>query len=101
MRARIEQNFATAGHRIWLYDRVMGKLHVLRLNDRGWIKEWETVDEGQADVAPTLEFPDGAFEALLDEARAHVSATDATVDALRDAREVRDRLLALVEDGWS
>ena len=103
MKVRIEGNFATAGHRVWLYDRMVHGLRVLRLppiGETGGFPYWEDVDSSAAEITPTVELPAGALEALIAEGEEHVPTTSATVDALKDAREVRDRLLALVEEGW-
>jgi hypothetical protein len=105
MEARVEYDFVTGGHRVWLYERGFGGLKVIRfeyrIDEHGnllppWTV-WEDVDP-HSEVKPTLILPRDGLEALMVAAGEHVKATDATVDALADARSVRDRMITLVEN---
>ena len=58
--------------------------------------KYEPVEEG-AMVEPVLKLGAGEIDALLEALKQHAKPVDATVDALRDTREVRDRLLSMIE----
>lgn len=58
--------------------------------------KYELIAEG-ARVEPVLRFGSGEVDALLEALKQHARPSDATVDALRDTRELRDRLLGLIE----
>jgi hypothetical protein len=49
------------------------------------------------EIPPAMILPRDWLEAIVREASGIMPATDATVDALNDARVVRDRLLTIVE----
>lgn len=58
---------------------------------------WEPVDEGAKPSTPLLSLPTEVVEKLARALHGVVPASDATQEHLKDAREVRDRLLALIE----
>lgn len=60
---------------------------------------WATTEDG-AEVPVFLSLQRDVLEALAKALGEFVPAVDATVEALKDARGVRDRLLVLVEEGW-
>lgn len=94
MNAHIVENWQADGFDVWLFERRAAATVLLRFDD-GRPRWEETPQNSQPD--PTLTIPRDALEALLAAAEKHVPATDATVDALRDTRTTRDRLLALIE----
>lgn len=98
MNVRLESNFASDSYRIWVWERE--PLRVLRPNGSGGFR-WEPFDDRTPGlVAPvTLELPVEVLQALLQEAGKVLPATHATERHLLDAIAIRDRLLALVEDG--
>lgn len=51
-------------------------------------------------VEPTLRLPSQMFKDLIKSVQGQIEPEDATVDAMRDARDTRDRLLAMIERGW-
>lgn len=95
MNVRLERNWMRMGYDVTFYER--SPLRVMRLGELG--PTWETVNE-TVDAAPTLHLPGDALEALLAEAEKVIPASHATERHLSDAVAVRDRLLALVEEGW-
>ena len=60
---------------------------------------WENIDAA-AEVPVFLLLREDVVEALIRSALEVTQASDATVEALKDARTIRDRLLVLVEKGW-
>lgn len=101
--AHIEYAPLTQGHKVWLIDRSehgpprIGAIQTTQVGDDLVWLTWDPAEE----PAPTLHFPSGALEALMTAANHVVSSTDATLDALADARGIRDRLLVLIENRWS
>ena len=67
-----------------------------RYSDGTAVLKYEKVDDN-AQIDPVLTLRGGEIDALLDALKEHAKPVDATVDALRDTREVRDKLLALVD----
>lgn len=70
------------------------------VNSLSDVGEWVKTEYGQV-VPPTYRLRAEAFEALSVAMGSYTQSSDATVDALKDSRMVRDRLLKLVEDGWT
>lgn len=60
---------------------------------------WDTTEE-TGDIPVFLTLRRDVLEALAKALGEFVPATDATVEALKDARTTRDRLLTLIEEGW-
>lgn len=99
MRCRIEPEILTHAVKVWLYYDGEGGTYVWRPSaGAGALQQ---VEEGAAVVEPSLRLSDEALEALVREAQGFVSASDATTRHLDDAVAVRDRLMLLVEKGWS
>lgn len=85
---------------VTIYSRVAGGIIIHRPDEQGWIRpDFETTPDN-VQVEPSLHLPRQVVEALVEKATGKLRPSDATLDALTDAREVRDRLLTLVEEGW-
>lgn len=97
MNVRLERNWAYDGYDVTFYERDDG-FRVLRFTDDG--PRWMPADPGGR-VEPSLRLPAETLHALLAEAEKVIPASHATERHLSDAISVRDRLLALVEDGWA
>jgi hypothetical protein len=98
MNVHIERDWLNDGYSISFFER--HPTRVMRRSEQGIIT-WESVDDGADPVEPTFRLPADALEALLAEAEKVIPASHATERHLTDAVAVRDRLLALVEEGWS
>lgn len=68
-------------------------------SDFGPRVKWEQRDESESGQV-FLTLPREVFEAIGQAASAESLPDDATADALKDTRAVRDRLLSIVEKGW-
>lgn len=98
MRAKIEHNWQDNTVSVWILEDSLSRLAVLDSS----LEVFHDLPPSTADVPPpTLRLPVPAFEALVREAGTTTQASDATVEALRDTREIRDRLLTMVEKRWS
>jgi hypothetical protein len=93
---RLEPNFVNDSYRVWIYERSPTRV-MQRAAGGGW--RFDPFDESEL-PPPTLELPEDALRALLEEAGKVLPATHATERHLQDAIAVRDRLLNLVESGW-
>ena len=99
MNVHMQRSWARMGYDITFYER--DPFRVARLNDNAMNGlTWEVADE-QSEIAPTLHLPGDALEALLAEAEKVIPVSHATERHLTDAVTVRDRLLKLVEEGWT
>ena len=92
MRVHIENEWYKNSFAVWVFAEYEPRL--LRVTSEG--ESWEEVEEGSL-PEPTLRLRQEVFEAIAVEMGHHTQASNATVEALRDTREVRDRLLTLVE----
>ncbi len=72
--------------------------HVMSFKEDGKT-EWVPYEEF-AEPPPTMTLRYDVWDAFQKAVGQHTQASDATVEALRDTRAVRDRLLALIEAGW-
>lgn len=93
MEAHIERDWIRRTVKVWIYERAGGG-HIVYRQDGD---EWKIAQGELLPDEPTFVFPESMLEAIVKESSGFVQASDATVDALKDAREVRDRLLAIVE----
>lgn len=106
MKARIEYDWARGDWwKVWLYRPAGPNLtaQVIGVGEDGHLL-MRNIEDGAALPAPSFILPGQALEALVREATKVLPPSDATVDALKDAREMRDRLLAMVErtqDLWT
>ena len=73
-------------------------LHASGVDDRGHII-WTEHDDGEQ-VEPWLVIGEGELEAIARAVGERTQTNDETRAALKDTREIRDRLLKLVEEGW-
>lgn len=91
IRCKIEQDFMSRNLKVWL---AMDTAHGADV----WYPsgEMHQIKEGEL-IIPSLLIPQPMMEALLREAQNFIPATDATTAHLKDAIEVRDRLLTMVE----
>ncbi len=64
------------------------------------METWKTFPEG-TEPPRLMRLKPHVWDAIQREAGRHTQASDATVEALRDTREVRDRLLTLVEKDFA
>lgn len=99
MRCRIEREPLTNFVNVWLYTEGETGAYVWRPS--AGPLALEKVEPGVATVEPSLRLSDEVLEALVREAQGFVSASDATTRHLDDAVAVRDRLMVLIERGWS
>lgn len=91
MKAHVEQQWWNREWAITLYERES----YFRYEDGRLHREPRT-DEA-AEIPPTLRLPFEALDEIVRALPGKVTANDATLDALIDARSVRDRLLTMVE----
>jgi hypothetical protein len=87
--AHVEHNWRRRTVDVWLYHS--GGYQV-RFSEATVVKV-----EDRAENEPSLRIPLPLFELMMREAEGVVPAGTGTTEALRDTRQVRDRLLALVE----
>lgn len=63
--------------------------------------EFKYVEVGEgSQVEPAMRLGEGEIDALLEALKQQAKPVDATVEALRDTKEIRDRLLTLIERRW-
>lgn len=98
MNVHMERSWITSDWEIWFYESAGRKMGIWRQGENGW--DFEYTDPCEK-TKPSLRLPDAALEALVREAGKVLQSSDATVAHLADTVAVRDRLLKLVEDGWS
>lgn len=100
----IDENFQTDGHTVWVYKKSNGNLQLLKLVAStprpNW--RWEPITEDEAsnlrEAKPaTMILPRGVLEALTLAFAGERPDSEAQASHLLDTREVRDRVLTLVE----
>jgi hypothetical protein len=96
VKAHIEWAWATNSLHVFLFDRPPYSAYYT-VGDEGRLERHEWAPEGPDTAEPALVLPREALEAIVAAASEKLPPQDATVDALKDARSTRDRLLALVE----
>lgn len=99
MKAKVQFDALSFNARVWIYEQSFrsNDVQVLKLDGTS-VPSWVEHDgSSRLDADPTLVLPIGALEALVKAASDVLPANDATVDALKDAREVRDRTFGLLE----
>lgn len=92
MKAHIESRWENDSVRVWIIDGGPDNHRVMRLGPGGW----EPFGRGEL-TDPTFEIPQDALTALVAAAGDFLPPSTALAAHLADAREVRDRLLTLVE----
>lgn len=103
VRAHVERNWLTRQINIWLYDQAGRFTITYAIGAEGELVGIKHEDDGMGKLPdrPTLSLPQEAFEAIVKEGAGIVPPSEATHDALVDARAQRDRLLAMVESEWA
>lgn len=97
MKARIEREWTRDAVKVWLYQPGPNMTaQVVAIQPDGELL-LHNVEGGGVLPAPSFVLPTAALEALVREASGVLPPSETTVDAMRDARATRDRLLALVE----
>jgi hypothetical protein len=96
MKAHVEWAWAMDAMHVFLYDRAPYSAYYTVGEDSRLVRhEWS---EGSPEpMQPALLLPRQALDAIVAAGSEKLPPHDATVDALKDARVTRDRLLALVE----
>lgn len=98
----LEENWQAGGYNVFVLERrgVAGERQQLRYVDdpNEFALRWEQLKDDGRTPAPTMFLPADALEALIAAAAGVTPAVPAHVEALEDARDVRDRLLTLVEN---
>jgi len=79
---------------IWLYS--YGDMTTHYMVDNGYLVERSKVPHGSPLPEPTLELEPHVLKAIVDEAMESVAPEPATVKHLKDAIEVRDKLLNMI-----
>lgn len=81
------------------HDDLAGKVRVLRFNGGEGSDEWVWDEYPQSEYIPqpSLVLPEQAVQALADELAGYRSPSAAQAEHLNDAREVRDRVLTMLE----
>lgn len=99
MRVEVVRRLERQGVEIFLFDQLpTGSILAYTLGERG---AWERHDVAPGAEMPVFLFlPQQAFEALMGAGVDFLPPSAATDAALKDAREVRDRLLGLVESAF-
>lgn len=101
MKARIERDWGRDAVKVWLYQTgAHMTVQVIAIQEDGELLMCN-YEEGTEPPAPSFILPTAALEALVKEAAGVLPPSETTVDAMRDARETRDRLLTLVERTFS
>jgi hypothetical protein len=96
VKAHIEWAWATNSLHVFLFDRGPYSAYYT-VGDEGRLERHEWTEQSTEPMQPALVLPREALEAIVAAASEKLPPQDATVDALKDARSTRDRLLALVE----
>lgn len=100
MNVRLEHRWEADGYAVWFYDK--HPLRVYRLGEFSGTPSWiSEVAPEDVESDPSLLIRSDMLAALVQEAGKVIPATHATERHLIDAVAVRDRLLKLVEDGWT
>lgn len=100
MEARIEHDWPSGGVKVWLYQRHGRGLDVFQYEkdaEGGFRWRVEPVYEAALLPEPTFELPRDALPALIEAASDFLPPSAATDRHLKDAIEVRDRALSLIE----
>jgi len=99
-RKSFEKSFIE-GYNIWFYQDIGNdQIDVLEISKTESDNEPSTLLRRyprNESIPPSFFIPSEALEALVKEASGILPPSEATVEALNDTREVRDRLLTLVE----
>ena len=97
MKAHIERDWPRGGYNLYLFHQGQNyKIPFLLIDNRFDADPRDKIQDG-AILPPTLFIPDEVYEPLR---KAMVGEAIDSDDALRDTRQVRDRLLGMVESEW-
>lgn len=96
MKAHIENDWMRDALKVWIYQPAeRGATQIIGFDENG--EALLQVIEPGVQPGPSMVLPRAALEALVATASGVLPPSEVTVDAMRDARETRDRLLTLVE----
>jgi hypothetical protein len=98
MKAHIEWGWSTGAMHVFLFER--GPDRYFTVGEDGYLVAHEYRPEATNEARPALILEREILEVLLRASAEKVPPSDATVDALKDTRAVRDRLLAMVERAY-
>jgi hypothetical protein len=96
VKARIERDWARPAVKVWLYEERERGPVMVGFDEHGHAT-FQILEEGAEMPGPSMVLPEQALEALVKEAMNILPPSEVTVDAMKDARATRDRLLAIVE----
>lgn len=95
-KVHVEYRWGTEHQDLYVYQHLGG-------NRARWLQivghdqyEWVDTEDG-SQIKPSLSLPTGVLKAIVDAASETLPPSNQMAEHLKDAREVRDRLLALVE----
>ncbi len=99
MRVHTEWRVGTDVQDIWVFEEARNLHLVLKGADESGEQRWEWQEtEPMERPDPTLSLPSHVFKALTASLNGVLPASEATERHLKDATDVRDRLLAMVEN---
>lgn len=101
MKCHIEKEWSSKRTSIWIYygeSELTFTLDLGEETDFSGNSKWVQTKWGEGPAKPTLTLGEREFEALTRAMGQHTQSSDATVEALKDARVVRDRLLTMIEN---
>lgn len=84
---------------VWIWERGMGSKPRQLIFKGAEEVEWREYEDGERLEGPSLSLPDDVWRALSGKINGVLPASEATERHLKDAVEIRDRLLTLVEKG--
>lgn len=98
MKAHVDYDFVNESYKVWFFERgAPGTSRVLRFPSPGTLMWDEVPDGAEAPLEPSLELPEEAVELMIEKLSKVLPPDAAQAQHLKDAREVRDRLLAMIE----
>lgn len=98
MEAHVEKDILTRHVKVWIWQpRGRHSFDQIVAAEPGGEVILQTFEDMSVQPPPSFILPEDALKALVAAASDVLPPSDATVDALKDARVVRDRLLTLVE----
>jgi hypothetical protein len=105
VKVRIDPRWDMDAVDVYIYDLIPGHNRIMRflLDEDQPSYRWDEMTNGQL-TQPSLTLPRGVLEQLVVQANDYLPPSAATDRALQDAKEMRDRLLSMVErtfDVWT